>query len=80
MSSTTWKSSPSSPANARHADAPAPEARRPSTPHIDGRREERAGFQPVELGEVVAALEVELLAADHPERRLDELARDVRRS
>ena len=36
------------------------------------------GLQPVQLGEIVAAFEIALLAGDHRERRLDELARDVR--
>ena len=43
--------------------------------------EEPPGLQAVHLGEVggVAVDRVEVLAADHPERRLRELARDVRR-
>ncbi len=63
------------------ATAPAPPraARRPRAPSSP-RREEPARLQPVHGGEVVALdHRVEVLAADHAERRLRELARDVRR-
>ena len=45
-------------------------------PEPDRRREQPPRLEPVELGEVgVGARDVEVLAADHPERRLGELAR-----
>ena len=71
MSSTIWKSRPTSSANARHGLLLAlrhlghPERAR------DRGREQAAGLQPVQRGEVVAAAgDVEVLAADHAERRL----------
>ena len=48
-------------------------------PEPDRRGEEAPGLQPVEIREVgVVAGDVAVLAADHPERRLDELARGLR--
>ena len=53
--------------------------RRPER-HRHRRVEEPPGLEPVDGGEVVALdHRVEVLAADHPERRLRELARDRRR-
>ena len=79
MSSTTWKSSPSSTREGpprwmlglRQAGSP--------EPAHDRGREERSCLQAVQDGEIVAAVEIELLAADHRERRRDELARHCRR-
>src|SRR5205823_11099476 len=46
----------------------------------DRGREEPARLQAVQRGEIgLAAGDVEVLAADHAERRLDELARHIRR-
>ena len=80
MSSTIWKSSPSSSPNAapRRLLLPGQLGRPERQRHR--RVEEAAGLQPVDGREVGARLHrVEVLAADHPERRLGELARDVRR-
>ena len=67
---------PRTPATGRARRSGTPAAQ---TPHMIEAENERPGLQPVELGQIVAALEIHLLAADHPERRLDELARDVGR-
>ena len=78
MSSTIWKSRPSSAANARHgacSDAGRPAAQRP---HMTDAEKSAPVFRRVERREVVASLEVELLAADHPECRRRELASDLR--
>src|SRR5581483_8669382 len=47
----------------------------PESAHDRG-REQGTGLQRVQPGEVDAAFEVELLAADHLQRRVDQLARD----
>ena len=77
MSSTTWKSSPISLPNARHGGLIVDPGHGHAETEADRRGEEPAGLQSVELREVVVvACDVAVLAADHPERRLDELARD----
>ena len=79
-SSTIWNSRPSSSPNARHGTCPP--LRYLGGPERDPDRggEERARLEPVQRGEVGrVARDVAVLAADHAERRLGELAGDRRR-
>ena len=76
MSSTIWKSRPSSAANARHGSCSRARQLRGRERAADGGLEERDGLQRVQRVERGTASRVEPLAADHRERRVHQLAGD----
>ena len=76
MSSTTWNSSPSSSPNARHGAWSASGTAATRSPSPTDAANSRPVFSRCSSREVgVGAGDVEVLAADHPERRLRELPR-----
>ena len=79
-SSTIWNRSPSSSPNSRQGSWSETGTSAAHRRAADRCREQPPGLQPVQHREVVhLAVDVEVLAADHPERRLRELACDLGR-